>query len=138
MLHRPFFALSLLESGTDLSRAKYAKSVSAVYDGAKAILSQLVWLREHELGTLRMMQMWPYYAMLCLVCSSCAFDQSLRCIRQVVLGGIAAKAPRSTYGKQSFEAFELGCKLMLDGDGTNNTCHERTVSYAVPPQAPSS
>jgi hypothetical protein len=69
ILHRPFFALSLLESGTDLSHAKYAKSVIAVFDGAKALLSQFLWLREHEIGTLRKMHMWPLYAMLCLVCS---------------------------------------------------------------------
>lgn len=129
MLHRPFFALSLLESGDDLSRAKYAKSVSAVFDGAKALLSQFLWLREHEIGTLRRMHMWPFYAMLCLVCSRYKFAQNLHFVWQVALGGIAANAPRSAYSKPSFEIFELGCQLMLDGDDTNDTCLERIVSH---------
>lgn len=128
MLHRPFFALSLLESGADLSRAKYAKSVSAVSDAAKALLSQFLWLREHEIGTLQSMHTWPYYAMLCLVCSRCVLGQSLRCIRQVAFGGIATKAPKSVYGKSSFEAFERGCRLLLDGDDTNDICLKRIVS----------
>jgi hypothetical protein len=79
LLHRPFFAISLLESGADLSRAKYAKSVSAVFDGAKVLLSQLLWLRENEIDTLRRMHMWPFYTMLCLVCSMRILVQSLRC-----------------------------------------------------------
>ena len=129
ILHRPFFAVSLFESSADLSRGKYAKSISAVFDGAKALLSQLLWLREHEIDTLRGMHMWPFYAMLCLVCSIYILYQSLRCIREVALGGIAAEAPKSSYSKSSFKAFELGCQLMLDGDDTNDTCPKRIVSY---------
>lgn len=128
MLHRPFFALCLLESGADLSRAKYAKSVSAVFDAAKALLSQFLWLRDNEIGTLQRMHTWPYHAMLCLVCSRCALGQSLRCIRQVAFGGIATKAPKSGYGKSSFEAFEHGCQLILDGDDRNDISLKRIVS----------
>ena len=81
LLHRPFFAISLLESGADLSRAKYAKSVGAVFDGAKVLLSQLLWLKENEIGTLQRMHMWPFYAMLCLVCFIRILVQSLRSTR---------------------------------------------------------
>src|SRR5258706_9819164 len=68
LLHRPFFAISLLESVAHLSRAKYATSVSALFDGAKVLLSQLLWLKENEIGTLQQMHMWPFYTMLCSVC----------------------------------------------------------------------